>query len=462
MSLTLTITSYQRLSPGQQASRELGQGTLTIGRSTDNDWPLPDPEMILSKQHCVVEYRDGGYFLTDTSTNGVFVNHSDERVGRGRSVRLHEADILRLGDYELQVHLGEAPSGQVQPSAAPLGSDSDLFGPATEQLDLGSPGAARLGPGSAASEPLSSNAWSESSDPLGLGESRQRDWDQLSEPDQLPADQQFFQPPSAYREEPPVDNGPNIIPDDWDQSVPPLASDSPPPMPEPKVDPAAADRVTPPPRQDPTPPAPVASAPAAAGDMAAALRAFLRGAGVDESLLAQSDPETVMAELGAIYRQTVEGLMELLRARTNVKTEFRVERTMIGPVANNPLKALPTPDEAIKAMLDKHGSVWQSSEQAVREGFADVRAHELAVLAGMQAALKRMLTTFDPNNLETYMEGQSRLAGVLSGGRKARYWDAFKGLYDRLAAKAEEDFEALFREEFARAYEAQQQKLRQH
>ncbi len=462
MSLTLTIASYQRLSPGQEITRELAQGSLAIGRATDNDWVLPDPEMILSKRHCVIECRDGGYYLTDISTNGVFVNHAEERVGRGNSVRLNDADVLSLGDYELHVHIVQVSLAGGPSSSTPLlGDNTDLFGPATEKLEFGDAGVPPV-PDRAAFDSGPGAPWSGDSDPLGLDESRGDHWDQLSEPDHLPSDQQFFQPPAAQPDSP---QDADIIPDDWNDSL--LRPVSEPSSPDGD---GVADPFGPTSQYEPAgqalggPPLGTATPALLArnvGGERALLQAFLRGAGVDETVLEAADPEAVMAQLGSIYRLTVEGLMELLRARSNVKTEFRVERTMLGPVANNPLKALPTADEAIAAMLGRHDSVWQSPEQSVREGFADIRAHELAVLAGMQAALKRMLMTFDPQNLERYMEGQSRLAGVLGGGRKARYWDAFKGLYGRLAAKAEEDFEALFREEFARAYEAQQNKLRE-
>ena len=73
MPLKLTITSYQRLSPGQEPAKTLDRGSISIGRASKNDWILQDPERILSSEHCVVHCKDGGYVLTDTSTNGTFL-----------------------------------------------------------------------------------------------------------------------------------------------------------------------------------------------------------------------------------------------------------------------------------------------------------------------------------------------------------------------------------------------------
>ena len=56
MPLRLFITTYHKLTPGQRAEVELDRGELKIGRSAGNDWVLPDPERLVSSQHCVIQY----------------------------------------------------------------------------------------------------------------------------------------------------------------------------------------------------------------------------------------------------------------------------------------------------------------------------------------------------------------------------------------------------------------------
>ncbi len=111
MPLKLTITSFQRLSPGQESTRILEHGSLMIGRAAQNDWILQDPERILSSNHCVIHCKGGGYFLTDTSTNGTFVNDSEQRIPRNQTVQLDDGDHFVLGEYEIEVNVvaeGEA------------------------------------------------------------------------------------------------------------------------------------------------------------------------------------------------------------------------------------------------------------------------------------------------------------------------------------------------------------------
>ncbi|MBL8247193.1 MAG: type VI secretion system-associated FHA domain protein TagH, partial [Candidatus Competibacter sp.] len=122
MPLKLTITSYQRLSPGQETTRILDRGSISIGRSAQCDWILQDPEKILSNKHCTVHHQDGGYFLTDISTNGVYLNDSEQRIGRGEMVRLQDGDRFILGEYEIAVAL--------TPTAAEL-DETEQEGPIT-------------------------------------------------------------------------------------------------------------------------------------------------------------------------------------------------------------------------------------------------------------------------------------------------------------------------------------------
>ncbi len=116
MPLRLTITSYHKLTPGQCSEKVLDQGQLTIGQGPDNDWVLPDPERLVSSRHCTILNRDGVYYLTDTSTNGVLLVNAGHRLRRGNSEPLQDGETVRLGEYDILVQLGRdiAPARQRQ------------------------------------------------------------------------------------------------------------------------------------------------------------------------------------------------------------------------------------------------------------------------------------------------------------------------------------------------------------
>jgi type VI secretion system protein len=96
--------------------------------------------------------------------------------------------------------------------------------------------------------------------------------------------------------------------------------------------------------------------------------------------------------------------------------------------------------------------------EAVREGLEDLRAHQMAVIVGTQAALRSLLQRFDPQTLEQRLGSHSLMERLLSGGRKKRCWDMFRDLYDEIAQEAQDDYEKLFGREFSRAYEEQVRK----
>jgi type VI secretion system protein ImpI len=124
MELLLTLENGGRAIEDRQ--RRLRDGRLSIGRGADSDWVLPDPERQLSKHHCVVEQRDGAWFLTDTSANGVFVADSPDPLGGSGSVRLQDGLRLRLGDYVLAVSL-LPDDGSSAPAFTPAAASPALF-----------------------------------------------------------------------------------------------------------------------------------------------------------------------------------------------------------------------------------------------------------------------------------------------------------------------------------------------
>lgn len=103
MTLKLEIVSEHREIVGDDAVREFdGQGG-TIGRSLQNDWILPDPDRFISGKHATIDFRSGSYYLADTSSNGVYVNGDCEPLGKGNPRRLFNGDVIRFGDFVINV-----------------------------------------------------------------------------------------------------------------------------------------------------------------------------------------------------------------------------------------------------------------------------------------------------------------------------------------------------------------------
>ncbi len=519
MPLRLTITSFQRLSPGQETTKTLDRGSISIGRAAQNDWILQDPERILSGRHCTLHYQDGGYFLTDTSTNGVYLNDSAERVGRNQMVRLKDGDHFVLGEYEIAVALlSEGPEPAEIPPEGPIteavpvpdllpasgtaelgGGLDSMIKPSFSDIMTGDKDGLGLrqapekaGKGAVVTEPPSDLMEPERASfeppalipetpPEPIPETAPEPIPEMApppfEPEPTPTDEpssaraDLEPPPSSDILEPPPAAPPPVIPEDWWSAPSPAAQPAPqPPSAPPAAEPRRPVPETPAPAPASTPPARPAARPEPSpavqptgADTDVLIRAFLEGAGLPHLKLTTEQLPGCMRVLGEIFRETVQGLVEILLARGDVKGEFRLHRTTIGPVENNPLKTSPgqpplSPEQVMTLLLIRQKDAYMSPVQAVREGFNDIKAHQLAVMAGIQAALTRLLERFDPGNLETRLE-QSVLDNIWPANRKAKYWDLFTTEYRTIAREAEDDFNELFGDEFARAYE---EHLREH
>jgi type VI secretion system protein ImpI len=164
-------------------------------------------------------------------------------------------------------------------------------------------------------------------------------------------------------------------------------------------------------------------------------------------------PETAAA-LGNIMRSVVQGLIEVLRARSEIKTEFRMPVTQVKVSENNPLKFAANADDAIGNLLGKRNPAYLPPQEAFEDAFNDVRFHQVAMLAGVRAGFDNLLNRFDPAQLQELFERQGKRGGLFGGG-KASYWERYSERYTEMTADRDDTFRRLFGEEFARAYEQQ-------
>jgi FHA domain-containing protein len=111
-------------------------------------------------------------------------------------------------------------------------------------------------------------------------------------------------------------------------------------------------------------------------------------------------------------------------------------------------------------LLSPQGHGFTPPIPAMQNAYADLRAHQLGVLAGMRAALEEVLARFSPEELQRRLADASVLDSVLPINRKAKQWDLFVERYEEVASDAREDFNAAFGKAFRRAYEAQVKQLR--
>jgi len=188
-----------------------------------------------------------------------------------------------------------------------------------------------------------------------------------------------------------------------------------------------------------------------------AIAALLSGAGLDT---VRPTPE-LARDFGAIFRTVVEGVMDVLQSRSQVKDEFRMRMTQFRPADNNPLKFSANVDDALYNLLVKRNPAYLGPVEAFEDAFEDLRNHQIAMLAGMRVAFESLLSQFAPERLEEQFDRQSKRGAIIRAMARSRYWDLYREFCEEIARDPEASFRRLFGEEFARAYEEQLRRLKQ-
>jgi type VI secretion system FHA domain protein len=463
MALTLTVINEASSRLGNQASHRWFERGGTLGRAPNNDWVLPDPKMEISRCHARIRYQDGRYFLEDSSANGILLADGMTRLDPAEPLLLQDGLEFLIGDCRIRARIDTQEIDTHHEEMAPLpiaepslpGNPADHEVPDPLELLGGAvqtpPKPTKVSPSdhSYLSEHFSAPRFAETPSPR--------------EPPEPPAATPAPQPPSSDAPSQP------LLPDDWWRDLsgstppqPPLQPQPQPPSAAPASDPAR-DIGGP---ETPSPPAAQiaetrdhqADEASAGGRLDQTLRQLLAGAGLDPERVPPEQAE----ELGRILRVAIQGVMDLLKARMEVKNEFRMSVTLIQAHENNPLKFSTSPEDALHNLIVKQNPDYLPAVEAFEAGFEDLRFHQLAMLAGMRSGFFEMLHQFDPAHLETRFAQSDERGSLLGRISGPKYWRQYQAHYAEIQRDSEGYFNRLFGEAFCDAYERQIQALKAH
>ncbi|MDR3443683.1 MULTISPECIES: type VI secretion system-associated FHA domain protein TagH [unclassified Dyella] len=408
--LILAVVGQQAAQFGSRGQKAFEEQGGSIGRSEDSAWVLNASGV--SRTHAMIRFLNGLYFVEDRSTNGMLLNGA--ALAKGEPSALNHGDRLQIDTFEVEVALQDgtaaesdrthvAPTPALAPSPTPVREPFDL-----DMLDLGvSPG--RLSAMDSLIDGPSPAMPGGSLDPLSFldappAPSPQASTAQASPSwNHTPGVEDHFRPPGAVGQRP-------ALPENWDLTM--------------------GDFASPPAVASPTP-TQSAPPPAAAAPMS--------------------------TELEQIFRIVVDGVMDVLRARAEIKNTFRLPVTIIQRSENNPLKFAATSEEAMQKIMAPPSAAFLAGSAAFDDAFDDIRCHQMAMLAGMRAAFDSLLFHFNPDRFERETDSAARRS-AFSG--KGRYWDRYRENFDELSKDPDGCFRRLFGDEFARAYEAQLARLK--
>ncbi|MFK4532240.1 pSer/pThr/pTyr-binding forkhead associated (FHA) protein [Bradyrhizobium ottawaense] len=99
---------------GHNARQAFGPDGGSVGRRRGCNWRLPDPTNTLSGRHALILFNGIGFTITDTSTNGVYINTVNAPLGRGNTAPLADGDTLYMANYIISVMIENDPAEERQ------------------------------------------------------------------------------------------------------------------------------------------------------------------------------------------------------------------------------------------------------------------------------------------------------------------------------------------------------------
>jgi type VI secretion system FHA domain protein len=500
MNLILEVISPNGSGMGGGRRKSFGPEGGRIGRADDCDWVLPSPDKYVSRHHATVFFKYGQFYVKAEGDNGVAINSPGTLLAFDVPSPLKQGDKIFIDEYEILASVQADPvraplivgdpfeSDSIPDSQDPLSDsrDQENLDPLNrlpsapvrnlprEQRYPGPPAGSVLNDpfappprksAPAAVPPISSVSTGGQAIPTDPDAWNKTTYGITG----FPASQPVAAPPPKplSPEPPPHVEALQPAPKPPDRArrpvAPPVAPSIAPraaPMPAPSAPPErAAERPAPAPRtsevrrapasQATAPPA-APTAPAPTPNLRFDVDSMLRAAGVD--------PQNVSAEtaatLGQILFIVVQGTIDALRARDEVKSQFRLAVTRVRDRDNNPLSFSVDAADAINSLLSRRSAGYLPPLEAFQRAFDDIRAHQIAMLAGMRAGFENLLARFDPEQLQEEFDKRAKRSGVL-GVVKPKYWDLYSDYYAALRGDRDDAFRRLFGEEFALAYEKQ-------
>lgn len=464
--LTLTVLDDNAERFGDETSKCFDTEGGRIGRAEDCEWVLRAAGV--SRVHAVVRCVNDTYFLEDRSSNGLLLN--GEPLRKAHPTPLKDGDRLYVDTFEIGVAVDTGRAADTQPrvDTQPRMSPPSTTPFAAFVSDAPSVGAnpslaAELEPlipdsrlNAVAGHGLDPLAFLDAAPDLHAFDAAPVDhgWNHTA------GDNDVFRPPRS------VGEPSAVLPDNWDLTdlpeAPVVTPNPAAPMAAPGVH-ASEGRLPDASVPDYPAPAPVP----AHGPSAVSAPAPVAPTAPDSAPFPGSAPATASPSYAAsterspqlerLFHVAIDGIIDVLRARTELKNTFRLPVTVIQRSENNPLKFSPDAREAVDKLLSPANPAFLTGEAALGDAVDDIRYHQVAMLFGMRTAFDAMLARFAPARFEPAAGAPTSRSPFR---RKEDPWDVYRRQFEALTADPDDCFKRLFGDVFAQAYEEQLARLK--
>ena len=394
MQLILDIVKNGKQRAEQKSFRFDRTGGV-IGRNSDADYRLTDPQNYISGRHACIEYKHGRYYLRDESTNGTFLKHPYKKLPKGVPHPIGASEVFIIGDHELQARFG-----------------------GNEYTDDYIVGASLM----------------EEPEPLEAIEELIPDDDFLYEEAEAPEPKERARPPKGdvldLLEEP----------DDVGAMMDADTEESDGGMQETGEFARFEEHIELPHAAEPEIPE---HAPSRAhdGTLADSLRVLERKLELEIVSLEPKARDALMGELADIVVRSLEGLRNTLYIKDRTKQDLRLPALATEAQERNPVKLGKSASQLLQNSVvgDRLGMIRLST--AVTQSFAELDAHTIALHGASKNLMSIAASGFAPKNLENRFESTGALRGLMP--RSCKIWKAYKTMFDRLNEEPESGVEML-------------------
>lgn len=360
-------SSLSNLSPDNRFSFSPLGGL--IGRSSECDWVLTDPDRRLSGKHAAISFENNRYQITDLSTNGLFVNNHSKPLGKGSTHAIESGDRFLMGPFCIVASIANAVT-RSDVDLTEMLTDADIqpsieSAPVTDEISF------------VEHEHLISSSETTLDDILDFPAPIQ---EQRNEADALPPMPESRQSNPSTQAIQTAQTKPVEQTNNPTQAAPISTAENRSERPE-KIRPNTNTALTSNYDNDQT-----------------ALLQFLRGAGLDEDLLTHPDINKLMFNFGALLKRYTGELMKLMGERSSYKNQCRLDMTLVAPEHNNPLKYCVNEVQALREIIISPQRENLSGGEAIESAMEDIRDHFSRVEKGYQGTLSSLIDFLSMTN----------------------------------------------------------------
>jgi type VI secretion system FHA domain protein len=371
----------------------------------------------VSGRHARVVFHKGRYLLQDTSSNGTYINDNERPLGGQNPHELQSGDVLRIGEYHVQV--------QIDSSTDPGLDDSALY----SRPSIGSTSSRRRVPSGDLGASLRLESLLEASHDTSNDELKPVN----AFGQAVSTRSRALQKAASIPDEPSTAPELDVTSEAVARRIARLAR--------------AADRQQRSVQQSVPQTTPQASpAPVTTPtDITPGLLAFCRGAGIGAETLPVDAHSRMLHLAGQLLRECLSGLKESSRTQQAQRSTLRIncEKDASDLVPSLERHSI---EEVIQELLRAHDSRRFDAVQWMRESFSGTRRHDAALIDAMRAAFVDFVGRLDPRDLATRFERSARRKTLGN-------WELYGEFYRSLCEMPPDSLPHIFLEVFAQNYE---------